>query len=145
MSLHFRYQQRLFFAHYFYKLRILPCRRYQKIFYKIAIVKRNNSVIEVVGFVNPFLVLFRLSYKNIQQPLMFSKTIGIDRFRVMFWLSKGVISTPSVFFLLHQMGLTKTQSLSIKNSSRILSKFFIKRGVFNSDDFKIFFQRNAIK
>lgn len=139
----FKFQKKLFFAHYFYKLRIIPCRRFQKVFYKIVVVNSKNSILEVVGFINPFAVPLRLSYRDISKPLLFSKIIGVNRIRVMFWLSKGVLATPTVFVILNQMGLTKTQSTtSVRNEDAILSHFFFRRFHFESLKFNDIFQQN---
>ncbi len=138
----FKFQKRLFFAHSFHKLRIIPCWRYQKVFYKIVVVNRNNSILEVVGFINPFSVPLRLSYRDITKPFLFSKIIGVNRIRVMFWLSKGVLATPTVFVILNQMGLTKTQSIIIKNEFNLLSRFFFRRSCFDSFVFNDIFQQN---
>lgn len=138
----FKFQRRFFFAHYFYKLRILPCRRYQKVFYKIVVTTRNNSVLEVLGFINPFAVPLRLSYRNQTQPTHFSKFIALNRSRVMFWLSKGALTTPTTFVILYQMGLTKTESFFLLDKRRRLLSFSARRKFFDSSNFNFSFQRN---
>lgn len=137
----FKFQRRLFFAHYFYKLRVLPCRRYQKVFYKIVVTNRNNSILEVLGFINPFAVPLRLSYRHQTQPTHFSKFVALNRSRVMFWLSKGALTTPTIFVILFQMGLTKTESFFLLDKRRRLLRFSARRKFFDSPKFNFSFQR----
>jgi len=103
-------------------MRLQPYRRYQKPIYKIVVTNQNNRIVSTLGYYNPFKIRFRITYKKLPQPLFAGKVIAIDRTNTLLWLRKGVI--PSIFlsFLLHDMGLLKTQSSSISNELQIFKK-----------------------
>src|SRR6185312_6646081 len=129
--------RKLFYPFDFYKLRLVPCRRYQKVFYKIAVTNRNNRIIEFVGFINPHAVPLRLSYRDLENFSFEVKQIGIDRSRVMFWLSKKVLTILFVFFFLFEIGLMKTYyPLSVGRYCELFPEYV---ELFCSEDFQIAF------
>jgi ribosomal protein S16 len=117
-----KYNTRFLNSHTFYFMRLQPYRRYQKPIYKIVVTNQNNRIVSTLGYYNPFKIKFRISYKKLPQPLFAGKVIAIDRINTLLWLRKGVI--PSIFlsFLLHDMGLLKTQSSSVSNELQIFKK-----------------------
>lgn len=105
-----KFNTRIYNSYFYYKLRLLRCRHYQRVFYKLVVVNRYNSILDHLGFYNPFAVNFHSSYYNISKPLFFAKVFGIDKLRVMSWIVKGAFATPIVSILLSQMGLFKIHS-----------------------------------
>jgi ribosomal protein S16 len=99
-------------------MRLQTYRRYQKPIYKIVVTNQNNRIVATLGYYNPFKIKFKTTYKNFPPILFVGKVIAIDRASTLLWLRKGVV--PSIFlsFLLHDMGLLKTQSSSFDSDFR---------------------------
>lgn len=132
-----RFNTKLYNSYFFYKIRLLRCKHYQRVFYRLVVVNRYNSIVDDLGFYNPFAVSFRLSYRNISKPMFFSKVVGINRPQVMFWLEKGAIVTPIVSIILLQMGLFKTHSKSLQKT---VCSFYFKRRQYSLKFYDFFFR-----
>lgn len=118
-----KYNTKFFDAYCLYSMRLQTYRRYQKPIYKIVIVNHNNRIVKTLGYYNPFKIKFRATYKELPFPLFAGKVIALDRFSTLSWLRKGVVPS-SIFlcFLLHDMGLIKTQSSSLDLKFLIFKK-----------------------
>src|ERR1700733_9963017 len=107
----FRFDTKIYNSHFYYKLRFVRYSRYQKVFYKLVVVNRYNTILAHLGFYNPFLIGFRISYRKISKSSFFAKVVAINKTQVIYWLNKGAFPTPGVTIILNQMGLFKTQSI----------------------------------
>lgn len=96
-----------------YKIRLQVYRRYQKPLYKIVVTNPNNRIVSTLGYYNPFKIKFRQTYKDLQHSNFTAKVVAINRVNTLFWLRYGIVpSSTFLYFLLHDMGLLKTQSSS---------------------------------
>jgi ribosomal protein S16 len=137
----FRYDNKLFKSHFLFKMRFVRYRQYQRVFYKMVVVNRYNTIVAHLGFYSPFAVNLNLSYRSVHKPLFFSKIVGIDRLQVMFWLKRGAVPTPMVMVILKAMGLIKLQSVS--RDQTVLNKYIKNRAKFlDSQYYASFFKKH---
>lgn len=137
----FRYDNKFLKSHFLFKMRFIRYRQYQRVFYKMVVVNRYNTVVAHLGFYSPFAVNLNVSYRSVNKPLFFSKIVGIDRLQVMYWLKRGAVPTPMVIIILKAMGLIKIESVSREQT--ILNKYVKNRGRFlDSRYYDSFFKKH---
>jgi ribosomal protein S16 len=120
----FRFDAKIYNSYFYYKLRFVRYSRYQKVFYKLVVVNRYNTIVAHLGFYNPFLLGFRISYRKALKPFFFAKVVAINKMQVIYWLKKGAYPTPVVSIILNQMGLFKTHSFSRYDKCQ---EFYVKK------------------
>lgn len=134
-----RFDKNIDKSFFLYKIRFLRCSRFQKVFYKLVVVNRYNTVIRHLGFYNPFAVNFKMTYRKVSKPFFYSKLVAVDKIRVMLWLMKGAVPTPVVSLFFEQMGVFKKSS--VVKTQKVVNLYLERRTKFFSGEF--FYQQFA--
>jgi len=99
-----------------YSMKIRIYGRYLEPIHKIVITNRHNTVVDDIGFFNPFETYIKIREitekkfgVEFYSSLLAGKILSIDVPKMLFWIERGVLPPIFLSYILSDLGLVKTQ------------------------------------